>query len=103
MTRRILPLIAVFLFIFLAIDTITGFAGLHEGSVTKLIAVEVPTKVELSKFVESGLPAYALLSGPKGDYVVGGANEDELVQLLTLGLSFQILAEKINSQNFYIA
>jgi len=103
MIRRVLSLLAAFLFVFLAIDIVTTSASFPTNSPTVLVTVDVPTSSELEKFVESGVPAFASLTGQDGDYLIAGASEHELTRLESLGLKYQVLTEDTSGKAFYIA
>jgi len=103
MIRRVLSLFAAFLFVFLAIDIVTTSASFPTNSPTVLVTVGVPTSSELEKFVESGVPAFASLTGQDGDYLIAGASKHELARLESLGLKYQVLTEDTSGKAFYIA
>ncbi|MFN2188029.1 MAG: M28 family peptidase [Candidatus Promineifilaceae bacterium] len=102
MIRRILPLVAFLLFLVLAVDTITGFAKVQEAESIQLVAVENPSEADLILFQESGASAYASLSGPDGDFLVGEADEKELPELGSAGLRIRILSKNIEYKSYYI-
>lgn len=103
MVRRRLSLLAAVLFVFLAIDIVQGFTDPSSSPSTKLLAVDVATEGKLERFEKSGVPAYALLTGQDGDYILAGVNQVELSNLQSLELTFRVLEEDASGQTYYLA
>jgi len=103
MIRRLLSLLAALLFVVLAIDIVYGFTSISPGSPTKLMVVDVSSAGDLEKFVESGIPAYASLTGQEGDYLIAGAGHYGLSRLQSLQLTHRILEEDIQGKTYFIA
>ncbi len=103
MVRRLISLLAALLFFILAIDVVQGFSIPSPTQPTKLVYVELPSSEALDRFERSSLPAYALLTGHDGDFLLVGANFKGITDLASLGLSYQILDEDMNDASYYLA
>jgi Zn-dependent M28 family amino/carboxypeptidase len=103
MVRRLLSLLAALLFFILAIDVVQGFSIPSPTEPTKLVYVELPTSEALVRFERSSLPAYALLTGRDGDFLLVGANFKGITDLDSLGFSYQILDENLDDASYYLA
>ncbi|MGB3714383.1 MAG: hypothetical protein WA996_08135, partial [Candidatus Promineifilaceae bacterium] len=103
MVRSLCTLFAAQLFVFLAADIVQGFTEPSTGHSTKLIAVDVETSGKLERFIKSGLPAYASLTGQDGAYLLAGADQVGLSRLQSLGLTYKVLEDDVSGHTYYLA
>jgi hypothetical protein len=74
------------------------------GDEVALVAIEISTPDELSRFEATGLPAYARLQGRQPqEYLLAGADSAGQALLSQAGLAFRILDGDIKGASYYLA
>lgn len=103
MVRRVMSLLSVILFIFLAADIVQGFYPSSSQPQMMLAFVDVSAESDLRHFEASGLPAYAFLTGEQGDYILAGVTAESISELESAGLKHRVLDDNTGDASYYLA
>ncbi len=100
--RRFLSLLSL-LALLLALASGVAAQGPAPGPATALVYVPLTSHEDLARFEETGLPAYARMTGREVEYLLVGATPEETAALSRAGLSFRILDPDTTGAAYYFA